>query len=164
MREARRACAALWSWLLRSSQNALRGAFGSAIRPLTSFLFFLFFFVFFFFFVFLRNFPAVSPLAAGFFLSLPKSSTNWFSLSLLLLRAPPFFPPHSSFFCFFNFEGFSLVDAEDEEKELNDWGTIKKEQADWGTVSSSDTNFDSVEHKNKEDKKIFYPFHGWFHY
>jgi hypothetical protein len=44
--------------------------------------------------------------------------------------------------------------AEEEEKELNDWGT----------VSSSDTNFDSVEHKIVEDKKIFYPFYGWFHY
>ena len=53
--------------------------------------------------------------------------------------------------------------AEEEEKELNDWGTIKKEQTDWGTVSSSDTNFDSVEHKNVEEKNIFYPFYGWFH-
>ena len=51
--------------------------------------------------------------------------------------------------------------AEEEEKELNDWGTIEKEQTDWGTVSSTDTNFDSVEHKI--EKKKFYPFYGWFH-
>lgn len=37
----------------------------------------------------------------------------------------------------------------------------EKEQTDWGTVSS---NFDSVEYKIEEDKKIFYPFYGWFHY
>ena len=56
--------------------------------------------------------------------------------------------------------------AEEEEKELNDWETIKKEQTDWGTVTSSDTNFDSVEHVKdnspiKENKTVFYPFFGW---
>ena len=52
--------------------------------------------------------------------------------------------------------------AEEEEKELNDWVTIKKEHISWGTVSSSDINFDSVEYKNVDDKQIFYPMYGWF--
>ena len=40
--------------------------------------------------------------------------------------------------------------AEEEEKELNDWGT----------VSSSDTNLDSVEEEVTQKK--FYSFYGWY--